>query len=579
MKKRFTVGTMVIVVLALLISTVVGAFSLYLRQVEGARQNLRELLILADVQAETTAPERLMAAFQTAAPDKRLTLVAADGTVLCDTDSDTVENHADRPEIRQARAEGWGEITRASETLGRPMLYVAKAFSNGIVGRAAMPLSTVDALVWAGVPAFAAAALAALALAFILSRRMARQLVKPLGAVGVALQEALYGRESDVLGQFDEDDELRPLLRDIRQVVSRFEQTLEQVRTERDKVNVILDCMDEGLILLDREDRVLAVNRAAGELLALDPEGKGVLLALGPEGEGVPLLRSDKVTGALAQARRESSPVVLDLNDPSFGGRELRLFISPAFGRRYEGESVGTALLISDVTELKKAENVRSEFTANVSHELKTPLTSIRGSVELLSQGLVKPEDQPRFYTLIQVEVERLISLINDILELSELESVTIARSDGAASPLETAAEVEKLLAVEAEKKNIAIYVGGEAGLARISESHLKELLMNLMENAVRYGREGGGVEVRVSRSGGNMVIAVRDDGIGIPAQAREHVFERFYRVDKGRSRANGGTGLGLAIVKHIAELCGGSVAVDSEPEKGSTFTVTLPEA
>ena len=570
MKKHFTLGTMLIVALALLISTVAGSFGLYLHQVEDARQDLRSLLDRIDAQEETADPEQIVAAFRLAAPDKRLTLIAADGTVLRDTGGEITENHGDRPEIRQAQAAGWGEATRSSATLGCPMLYVAKKLSNGTVGRVAMPLSSVEAFVWAGIPASVAAALAALVLAFLLSRRLAGELVKPLNAVNAALLEAIHGGETDTLEEFGGDEELRPILRSIGQVVDRLKDSLEQVRAERDKVGLVLDCMDEGLILLDEEGHILAVNRAARELFGLPEEGSG----------SVPvLLRSRKVSQALARTYRERVPVVEDLSDPALGDRELRLFLSPVTGRQYEGQNVGTSVLISDVTELKKAENIRSEFTANVSHELKTPLTSIRGSIELLSQGMIKPEDQPRFFTLIHVEVERLISLINDILELSELESAAIDQPGEAASPLETAREVAALLSGEAEKKGITLVTRGEDGLARIAPGRLKELLMNLMENGVRYGREGDSVEVDVSRTGENMVIAAKDDGIGIPEEAQEHIFERFYRVDKSRSRASGGTGLGLAIVKHICELCGGSVRVESELGHGSTFTVTLPVA
>lgn len=569
MKKKFITGTMLIVALALSISAAAGVWSLDRQETSAARESLRELLELID--AGDIPPARALEAFRTAIPDKRLTLIAPDGSVLADTDSDTTENHLARPEVREALETGWGEDVRTSDTLGAPMLYVAKALSDGTVGRAAMPLSFIDAFVADGLPPLVLAALAALILSLALSGRAAKILVGPLAAVDLSLREVLSGRASaGDLREYDGGEELRPLLRSIGELMERLTSHMEQLQAERDKVSLILDCMDEGFLLLDEEGDILSVNRAARELFGL-PDGE--------HGGAQLLLRSRRVRRALETARRERAPVVLDLDDPALEGRELRLFLSPVAGRQYEGQNVGTSVLVSDVTELKKAENVRSEFTANVSHELKTPLTSIRGSCEMLSKGMIAPEDYPQFFTLISVEADRLISLINDILKLSELESVTIQEPCGAASPLEAAKEAAQLLTAEAGQKRIAVLARGEDGAARIPAERLKELLLNLMENAIRYGKEGGCVEVTVSRDGGSMVVQVADDGIGIPEQAQPHVFERFYRVDRSRSRQNGGTGLGLAIVKHICQLYGGSVALKSVPGEGSVFTVTLPAA
>ena len=572
MKKKFTAGTMLIVALALLITGVAGACGLYLREVDAARQSLHELLTLVDSQESSGDPAGMARRFAAAAPDKRLTLIAPDGTVLADTGSDTAENHADRPEVRSALATGWGEITRSSETLGVPMLYVAKRLSDGSVARAAMALSSIDSLVLSAVPALLLAALIALLLSLPLSSRLAGQLLKPLGAVGTAIQEVLDGGEGQALKQYDSDDELRPMLRYIRQLVDRLGDDLRQIKAERDKVSLILDCMDEGLILLDEDGNVLAMNRAARDLLNLPVQG----------GESARiLLRSKAVREGLATSARQGSPAVVDLPPEDPDGKQLRLFLSSVSGRQYEGQQVGSTVLISDVTALKRAENVRSQFAANVSHELKTPLTSIKGFTEMLSGGMVKnEEDRQRFLTLIGVEVDRLISLINDILELSALEDMTIDSPSETASPLEEARQAQSLLAAEAGKRGVALSVSGAEGEARISSDRLRELLLNLMENAVKYSKEAGGkVDVTVDRAEDNFVIKVADNGIGIPPEAQEHVFERFYRVDKGRSRQSGGTGLGLAIVKHIVQLYGGTVSLDSQVGVGSAFTVTLPTA
>lgn len=571
MKKRLTAGTMLIVVLALLISSAVEVWTLHQREMEAARQSLHELLNMVDAQNQITDPKRAMEVFQAAAPGKRLTLIAPDGSVLADSESDTTENHADRPEFQAALQSGWGEATRPSKTVGVPLFYVAKTFTDGIVGRAAMPLSSIDSLVRSGLFPLAIAGLSGLLLAFLLAGRMARRLLAPMNAVGDALRGVLNGTGTgEELTLYEEDEELRPILRYLEKLIGRLGEYLDQVKAERDKVGLILDCMDEGLILLDEGDNILAINRAARTLFGL-PEGAEA-------GSVQVLLRGRRVRTALEETRRERTPVVLDLTDPAFAGQELRLFFSPVTGRQYEGESVGTSVLITDVTTLKKAEGIRAQFTANVSHELKTPLTSIKGFTDMLATGMVKSEeDQKRFLTMIGVEVDRLIELINDILKLSELESVAIDQSEESASPLDTAREVAGLLTPGAEAAGVALEVTGEAGLARISAGRLKELLLNLMENGIKYNEPGGRVSVAVAQTGEQMTIRVSDTGMGVPAESQGRVFERFYRVDRGRARKSGGTGLGLAIVKHICQLYGGSVSLESELGRGSTFTVCLP--
>ncbi len=463
MKKRFIAGVMAIVLLAVAVAAGAGVWGIASWESASARQSLRELLTLVEAQAGADSVTKAVAAFELAAPDKRLTVIGADGTVLADSEAETSENHASRPEVQEALASGWGESVRHSDTLSLPMLYVAKRFVDGSVGRAAMPLSTIDSMVWDSLPMLIVAVLAALLLALLLARRLARTLLRPLDKVRQALQGVLSGDGSGTLSGYEPEEELQPVFHLIARLMDRLGQDLEQIR--------------------------------------------------------------------------------------------------------------------GDMVALQKAGNARQEFTANVSHELKTPLTSIKGVSELLSSGLVRTEeDRQHFYTTISVETDRLIALIDDILDLSELETATPGVTDETASPLETANEVAALLRPEAERRNIAISVSGDAGKAKLPTGRLWELLQNLMDNAVRYCKDGGGrVEVTVRREDGGFAIRVADDGIGIPAEAQPHLFERFYRVDKGRSRASGGTGLGLAIVKHICQLYGGSVELVSTPEKGSAFTVRLP--
>lgn len=572
MKKRIIGATLLTVVFALLISNVVGVLMFRSREMDAARSTLQELLELMDAQSAITEPEALMEQFHAAAPDKRLTIIDTDGTVLADTDADAsqLEDHNSRPEVIDAERSGWGEAARHSDTLGTSMFYVAKRFADGMIGRAAMPLSSINSLVMSGIWGFLIASIAALLLAFLLSHRTANRIITPLNSVGGALQGVLDGKKTPGLEDLQADDELRPILRYIDKLMDQLGGYIQSITAERDKVSLILDCMDEGLILLDEEGKVLAINRAARTLFGF-PEGEqedGALL----------LTRSRRLREAIHDCQEKHSSIMLDVDALTEDARSLRLFVSPVSGRQYEGQPVGTSILVSDVTELKKAEGIRSEFTANVSHELKTPLTSIKGFTDMLSSGMVtSPADQKRFITMIGVEVDRLIDLINDILKLSELESVAIDQTEERSAVLDAAHDTASLLEPSAKAAGVTLAVEGESVTVGVPMSRLKELLFNLMGNGIKYSENGGTVTTRVHVQDGKAVISVEDHGIGIPEEDQSRVFERFYRVEKGRARKNGGTGLGLAIVKHITQLYGGTVSLESQVGKGSTFTVILP--
>ena len=575
MKKKLIFSTLLIVLAALLVSNAAGCWFLYEQERRDSTQSLRELLILMDSQSQITNADSAAEQFHQAAPDKRLTIITPDGTVLVDTkaDADQLEDHANRPEVITALSTGWGADVRSSDTVGVPMLYVAKKFTDGMIGRASMPLSSIESLVWQSVTGFLIASVVALLLSLLLARRMAQKVLEPLNAVGGALTGVLSGASTTTLDAFQGDDELRPILRYIDKLVERLSGSIHNLTVERDKVNLILDCMDEGFLLLDEDGGLLASNRAARNLFGV-PEDSSDAAGL------LVLTRSRRLREATEQCHRQKSPVMLDVDDLPLPGRSLRFFLSPVSGRQYEGENVGTSILISDVTELKAAERIRADFTANVSHELKTPLTSIKGFTDMLSSGMVtSAEDQKRFSSLIGVEVDRLIALINDILKLSELESLTMEQGEESAPVLATAQEVRELLDLKAKESDITFTVEGEECSAAISAPRLKEVILNLAENGLKYNRPGGHLTITVTPGSNQVTLQVADTGLGIPAEDQARVFERFYRVDKGRCRKDGGTGLGLAIVKHIVALYHGSIELKSQVDVGSTFSITLPKA
>ena len=321
MKKRIIGATLLTVVFALLISNVVGVLMFRSREMDAARSTLQELLELMDAQSAITEPEALMEQFHAAAPDKRLTIIDTDGTVLADTDADAsqLEDHNSRPEVIDAERSGWGEAARHSDTLGTSMFYVAKRFADGMIGRAAMPLSSINSLVMSGVWGFLIASIAALLLAFLLSRRTANRIITPLNSVGGALQGVLDGKKTPGLEDLQADDELRPILRYIDKLMDQLGGYIQSITAERDKVSLILDCMDEGLILLDEEGKVLAINRAARILFGF-PEG-------GEQEDGALLLtRSRRLREAIHDCQEKHSSIMLDVDALTEDARSLRLF-------------------------------------------------------------------------------------------------------------------------------------------------------------------------------------------------------------------------------------------------------------
>ncbi len=572
MKRRLIYTTLLIVVVSLIVSALVGVGLYRQREIETARASLRDMLTLVDAQDHATDAKELVRQFQDSGSDKRLTILDRDGTVLADSQAsaDRMENHADRPEVAEAMAGGWGEDQRASETTGTPYLYVARKLTDGLIGRVSAPLSTVHALAWDGVMGFVAAALVALVLASILTRRLARKELEPLDMLRDSLQAILDGQPAPDQSGFEADDELRPILRCLDQLVDRLAADLTDIRQERDKVSLVLDCMQEGLVLLDRKGTVLASNRVARAFFGV-PDGVdagGLMIFTGRK----------QVRDAIQAALTDGTDSILDLDTETPAPRCLRLFVRPAASTAFGGSTVGVSLLLSDVTAMKQAEAVRSDFTANVSHELKTPLTSIKGFTELLAGGMVNSEeDRQRFLTMIGVEVDRLISLINDILEISELESAVIPQAKEYTPALTAARDAANFLAPQAAERQIDVQVDGEEVEAALPPARLREVLLNLIENGIKYNQPGGTVRVTIGEADGSAVLTVADTGIGIPPEAQSRVFERFYRVDKGRSKAAGGTGLGLAIVKHIAMLYGGTIRLESQLGEGTTITVTFP--
>ena len=483
----------------------------------------------------------------------RLTWIAPDGTVLYDTQADasTMENHAAREEVQQALAAGEGESSRYSQTLLEKTIYVARRMDDGSVLRICVSRQTLAVLLLGMLQPVLVILLAAVIFSALLAKRLSHRIVEPLNAIDLdhPLEAKAY-------------DEIAPLLGRINRQHEQIDDQLRELQRKTDEFTHITQSMPEGLVLLDNKNAILSINPSASKLFSAQAGCVGQNF--------LTLDRSTDVSQAIDRARET-------------GHSETRVELS---GRIYQfdisriesaGEKIGAVLLCFDITERETAEQARREFTANVSHELKTPLQGIIGSAELIENGMVKPEDMPRFIGHIRTEAQRLVALIADIIRLSQLdEGVEMPKEN--VELLSLAGEVAEDLRAAADKASVTITTDGQSSVVFGVRRLLYEMLYNLCDNAIKYNRPGGSVRIHVENREQEAAISVLDTGIGIAPEHQSRIFERFYRVDKSHSKASGGTGLGLSIVKHAAMYHGGKVALESEPGRGTEIRVTLPK-
>jgi len=478
--------------------------------------------------------------------DMRLTIISADGSVLYDDDQSTgtLQNHSDREEIREALESGIGESRRFSNTLKQETYYYAIMLNNGLILRLAKTTNSIWGMFGGALPIVSLVVLAIIVMGYFFAGRLTRRIVNPINKVDIeAKLSAPY-------------DELVPFVQTISRQREHIEQQMSDLQNRSGTISAIMDNMSEGIILVNRQGIVLSVNKSAAEIFDIhsSTSGKNIL----------EILRDAELTEHMRSAL---SGIRGEIN-LSRNGRTYRVYFSPV-------TDSGAIILFLDITEKSMSEKLRREFSANVSHELKTPLTTIYGNAEMLENGMVKESDKPQFYIKIKDESARLITLIEDIIMLSQLdeESGDIAFED--VDLAAAAAEVIESLSDKAKEQNVEISVSG-GGVLSANPSQLSEMFYNLIDNAIKYNTLGGKVDVKINSAGGHAEITVTDTGIGIPQSAQSRIFERFYRVDKSRSKKTGGTGLGLAIVKHIVMAYNGSIELKSTIDKGTSITVLL---
>ncbi len=485
----------------------------------------------------------------------RITLIDTDGTVLFDNQADpaSMGNHADRKEVQRASTTGAGEATRMSDTLAEQTFYYAVKLENGQILRVACDTDSVFAAVLTVLPWIISAALVVTLFTVLFSNFLTKKIVAPINQLDLnaPADDGVY-------------DELAPLLSKINRQNEVIAQQMKSLREKQEEFTSITENMSEGFLVLDRNTDILSYNTSALRLLGADAapaESHSSALALNRSAG----FRS-AVDAALSGSRSEQ--LVRQ------GGRCCQVMANPVFR---EGEVEGAVVVILDITEREERENLRREFTANVSHELKTPLTSISGFAEIIQNGIVKPQDIPRFAGNIYVESQRLISLVDDILNLSRLdeEDVQLEREDFDLAAL--ARDVADRLKDSAKKNGVVISVQGNKTMVNGVKSIVDEMVFNLVDNGVKYNKKNGRVTVTAETLPEGPTITVTDTGIGIPQGDVDRVFERFYRVDKSHSKEIGGTGLGLSIVKHGAAFHNAKVSLESVEGKGTTVRLTFP--
>jgi two-component system phosphate regulon sensor histidine kinase PhoR len=484
----------------------------------------------------------------------RITWIAADGTVLFDNWSDIskMENHSKRQEFIEAQKNGMAEVERHSETMTERLIYAAKLLDDRSVLRLSTDDISPEGVLWLLARPTMLLLLGVLVLTWFVAKRLSRRIVEPLNTIDLdnPLANETY-------------DELMPLLSRIEQQHREISDQSILLNQQRNEFQIVIDNMEEGLVLLNKEGRILLMNRSATHLLAVQDEdyiGRDFLL-FGDE----PKLH--KLLSKVYNGKNYSVSVEMDNKNYEIHG-------NPVFS---DDDIQGVVLFYMDVTEKMEAEQLRREFSANVSHELKTPLHSISGCAELLLNNMVKEADQPQFLQQIYDEAQHMVALVENIISISKLDETSEELPLEEIDLLAMSQDVVKQLMPHAKMKDIELDVSGENVIIKGVHTLIHEMVYNLCDNAIKYNKENGSVSVIVTKNKDEAVLKVKDTGIGIPEDQVDRVFERFYRVDKSHSRASGGTGLGLSIVKHAAIRHNATIKVKSKVGKGTTISVRFP--
>ncbi len=482
----------------------------------------------------------------------RITWIAEDGTVLYDNKADvaTMDNHKDRQEVKEAMLSSKGESVRFSTTLSEKTIYFAERLSDNTVLRISYTQSTVFVLVLKMLQPVIGIIIIAFILSGALAFRLSKQIMEPLEKIDL-----------DHPDEVEVYEEMSPFISKITAQNKQIKQSMQELNKQKDEFNIITENMQEGLVVIDKEAKIISHNKAASSLFSInfDIEGKSILM----------VNRTEEFANAVecVLKGRHSEKVI------PVGERFYDIYMNPVFN---SDKVAGGIIVVTDVTEKEERENLRREFSANVSHELKTPLTSISGIAEIIKNGIVAPDDITEFAGKIYDEARRLINLVEDIIKVSQLDEESMLLQKEKINLYGIANEVVKSLGSVAEKNNITISLSGDSVEMNGVKSVIEEMIYNLCDNAIKYNKPNGKVDITVKKSKDEIVLNIKDTGIGIAKEYQDRVFERFYRVDKSHSKEIGGTGLGLSIVKHGAKLHDAKILVESEIGEGTSVSLVF---
>lgn len=484
----------------------------------------------------------------------RVTLIDATGKVLyeSDADFDTMENHSNRPEIKEAKENGYGISLRNSETIGIVTYYYAVELDNGNILRVSREASSIIPLFTNAIYILLFVFILLIIICLFVSSLLTKRIVKPI-------KEMASNFDNDNIEEMKLYDELIPFVKKIKEQHSNIKYNVEELKKETAKIQMITNNMAEGILFLDKDKHILSINNSACILLSLRSKtfvGESIYMAI----------RNSEILDSIEMAGNGESNFI----ELSIDGKRLQIFSNPIVEKVVEG----IMCFILDITEKYNRDKMRREFTANVSHELKTPLTSIYGYSELIKLKIAKDEDVTNFASKIYNESMRLLTLINDIIKLSELDEGIIADDFTQIKLTDLVHECVISLEEHAKHNNITINIESDNSIIQGNRSMIFELIFNLIDNAIRYNQENGQIDIEVKETQNNILFSVKDSGIGIPTKYKDRIFERFFRVDKSRSKSTGGTGLGLSIVKHIANAHHALIECTSEENVGTKITI-----
>ena len=485
---------------------------------------------------------------------ERITYIDTDGTVLFDnrSNADDMENHLDREEIQEAMEDGSGMAVRESDTLSQRTLYYALRLADGTVLRVSSTQYSLPGLLGGMIQPLLIILILMLILAGFLASRLAKNIVNPLNRLDLDHPEENQTYE-----------EVAPLLTKINRQQKSLQAEIADAKRQQEEFSIITDNMEEGFLVIDSHTEVLSYNSSALRLLgAREQDARQSVLALN---------RSESFQRTVEKVLGGQHVI----SNQEFQGITCQVAANPVF---QEGKVTGAVILILDVTEKMKGEQMRREFTANVSHELKTPLTSISGFAEIINDGFVKPEDTKKFAGRIFKEAQRLITLVNDVIKISQLDEGKLPYEKEEVDLYEAVRETFLRIEDHAKAEGVHLYLYGPHIKSNTVKTILDEIIYNLCDNGIKYNKKGGSLTVTISQEGEKPVVTVEDTGIGISEEDQKRIFERFYRVDKSHSKAIGGTGLGLSIVKHGTMFLGADMKVESTLGEGIKFTLILPE-